>query len=191
MPHDLSSTSQYASCLAKNLKTTKAYWVVAFRVLTRSLQEPTSFDVLRCALYNEKGKREDGLANLHSPALVNFDRKCKAPPSWQWNGNAGLSNGNQVDSKILQTFQKSFVQLEDILDQNRLLINEMNQNQESKIPDNLTRNVGLIKELNNNIIRAVGLYADLSSNVIRSMEPSSEGESSGVSKSNSKRTKSG
>jgi hypothetical protein len=105
--------------------------------------------------------------------------------------SSGLSNGNQVDSKILQTFQKSFVQLEDILDQNRLLINEMNQNQESKIPDNLTRNVGLIKELNNNIRRAVGLYADLSSNVIRSMEPSSEGESSGVSKSNSKRTKSG
>ncbi|KAL9382819.1 hypothetical protein Peur_025854 [Populus x canadensis] len=55
---------------------------------------------MRCALYNEKGKREDGLANLHCPALINFDRKCKAPPSWQWNGNTGLSNGNQVDSKI-------------------------------------------------------------------------------------------
>ncbi|KAI9377857.1 hypothetical protein POPTR_019G131700v4, partial [Populus trichocarpa] len=103
-----------------------------------------------------------------------------------------LSNGNQVHSKILQTFQKSFVQVEDILDQNRLLINEINQNQESKIPDKLTRDVGLIKELNINIRRAVGLYADLSCNFnIRSMEPSSEGESSGISKSNSMRTKSG
>ncbi|KAG6782260.1 hypothetical protein POTOM_011654 [Populus tomentosa] len=55
----------------------------------------------------------------------------------------------------------------------RLLINEINQNHESKIPDNLTRNVGLIKELNNNIRRVVDLYADLSSNFTRSMEPSS------------------
>ncbi|KAJ6942614.1 protein ELF4-LIKE 4 [Populus alba x Populus x berolinensis] len=85
----------------------------------------------------------------------------------------GLSNGNQVDGKVLQTFQKSFVQVQDILDQNRLLINEINQNHESKIPDNLTRNVGLIKELNNNIRRVVDLYADLSSNFTRSMEPSS------------------
>ncbi|KAJ6706268.1 PROTEIN ELF4-LIKE 3 [Salix purpurea] len=99
---------------------------------------------------------------------------------------SGLSNGNQVDGKVLQTFQKSFVQVQDILDQNRLLINEINQNHESKIPDNLTRNVGLIKELNNNIRRVVDLYADLSSNFTRSMEPSSEGESSGILKSNGK-----
>ncbi|KAH8521140.1 hypothetical protein H0E87_002265 [Populus deltoides] len=99
---------------------------------------------------------------------------------------SGLSNGNQVDGKVLQTFQKSFVQVQDILDQNRLLINEINQNHESKIPDNLTRNVGLIKELNNNIRRVVDLYADLSNNFTRSMEPSSEGESSGILKSNGK-----
>ncbi|CAK7356536.1 unnamed protein product [Dovyalis caffra] len=99
---------------------------------------------------------------------------------------SGLSNGNQVDGKVLQTFQKSFVQVQGILDQNRLLINEINQNHESKIPDNLTRNVGLIKELNNNIRRVVDLYADLSSNFTRSMEPSSEGESSGILKSNGK-----
>ncbi|KAG6738175.1 hypothetical protein POTOM_059738 [Populus tomentosa] len=94
--------------------------------------------------------------------------------------SSGLSNGNQVDSKILQTFQKSFVQVEDILDQNRLLINEINQNQESKIPDKLTRTVGLIKELNSNIRRVVGLYADLSSNFIKTMEPSSEGDNVAV-----------
>ncbi|KAJ6308831.1 hypothetical protein OIU76_018423 [Salix suchowensis] len=99
---------------------------------------------------------------------------------------SGLSNGNQVDGKVLQTFHKSFGQVQDILDQNRLLINEINQNHESKIPDNLTRNVGLIKELNNNIRRVVDLYADLSNNFTRSMEPSSEGESSGILKSNGK-----
>ncbi|MBO8590040.1 Elf4 domain-containing protein, partial [Staphylococcus aureus] len=64
---------------------------------------------------------------------------------------SGLGNGTQVDNKVLQTFQKSFGQVQNILDQNRLLINEINQNHESKIPDNLSRNVGLIRELNNNI----------------------------------------
>ncbi|GFP79487.1 protein elf4-like 2 [Phtheirospermum japonicum] len=75
---------------------------------------------------------------------------------------SGLGNSAQLDGKILQTFQKSFVQVQNILDQNRLLISEINQNHESKIADNLSRNVGLIRELNNNIRRVVDLYADLS-----------------------------
>ncbi|XP_050381199.1 protein ELF4-LIKE 4-like [Argentina anserina] len=98
----------------------------------------------------------------------------------------GIGNGMQLDSKVAQTFQKSFVQVQDILDQNRLLINEINQNHESKIPDNLSRNVGLIRELNNNIRRVVDLYADLSSNFSRSMDASSEGESAGTLKSDGK-----
>ncbi|KAJ1400708.1 Protein EARLY FLOWERING 4 [Sesbania bispinosa] len=88
---------------------------------------------------------------------------------------SGLGNGTQIDSKVMQTFQKNFVQVQNILDQNRVLINEINQNHESKIPDNLSRNVGLIKELNNNIRRVVDLYADLSSSFTKSMEVSSEG----------------
>ncbi|XVF25202.1 hypothetical protein REPUB_Repub13aG0193000 [Reevesia pubescens] len=105
-------------------------------------------------------------------------------------GDIGFGNGNgtQVDGKVLQSFQKSFVQVQDILDQNRLLINEINQNQESKMPDNLSRNVGLINELNNNIRRVVDLYADLSSSFTRSMpmEASSEGDSGGTFKSDGK-----
>ncbi|KAG1342653.1 protein ELF4-LIKE 4 [Cocos nucifera] len=98
---------------------------------------------------------------------------------------SGLGNGTQVDNKVLQTFQKSFVQVQSILDQNRLLINEINQNHESRIPDNLNRNVGLIRELNNNIRRVVDLYADLSSSFARSME-SSEGDSAGTLRSDGK-----
>ncbi|XP_057467630.1 protein ELF4-LIKE 3-like isoform X1 [Actinidia eriantha] len=95
---------------------------------------------------------------------------------------SGLGNGNttQLDNKVLQTFQRSFVQVQNILDQNRLLINEINQNHESKIPDNLSRNVGLIRELNNNIRRVVDLYADLSTSFTKSMDASSEGDSSGL-----------
>lgn len=99
---------------------------------------------------------------------------------------SGLGNGTQIDGKILQTFQKSFVQVQHILDQNRVLINEINQNHESKIPDNLSRNVGLIRELNNNIRRVVDLYADLSSSFTKSVEASSEGDSSGALKSDGK-----
>ncbi|XP_072972560.1 protein ELF4-LIKE 4-like [Typha angustifolia] len=99
---------------------------------------------------------------------------------------SSLGNGNHVDSKIIQTFQKSFLQVQNILDQNRLLINEINQNHESKIPDNLSRNVGLIRELNNNIRRVVDLYADLSSSFTKSMEASSEGDSVGTLRSDAK-----
>ncbi|KAJ8443835.1 hypothetical protein Cgig2_010299 [Carnegiea gigantea] len=102
---------------------------------------------------------------------------------------SGLCNGTQIDSKMLQSFQKSFVQVQNILDQNRLLINEINQNHESRIPDNLSRNVGLIRELNNNIRRVVDLYADLSQSLTtRSMEASSEGDSVGALKSDGKAT---
>ncbi|KAG9156295.1 hypothetical protein Leryth_009159 [Lithospermum erythrorhizon] len=91
----------------------------------------------------------------------------------------GLGDGTQIDNKVMQSFQKSFGQVQNILDQNRLLINEINQNHESKLPDNLSRNVGLIRELNNNIRRVVDLYAVLSSNFTKSVDASSEGDSSG------------
>ncbi|PKA47165.1 Protein ELF4-LIKE 3 [Apostasia shenzhenica] len=90
-------------------------------------------------------------------------------------GNAFSRGGNgaQSESKMVQNFQKSFVQVQSILDQNRLLINEINQNHESKIPDNLNRNVGLIRELNNNIRRVVDLYSDLSASFTKSLDSSS------------------
>ncbi|WJX90946.1 Protein ELF4-LIKE 2 [Trifolium repens] len=94
-----------------------------------------------------------------------------------------FDNGTQIDGKIFQTFQKSFVQVQNILDQNRVLINEINQNHESKVPDNLNRNVGLIKELNNNIRRVAQLYSDLSSSFTKSIDVSSEGDSTGAVKS--------
>ncbi|XP_020584564.1 protein ELF4-LIKE 2-like [Phalaenopsis equestris] len=48
-------------------------------------------------------------------------------------------------------FHKSFVQVQGILDQNSILINEINQNHDSMIPDSLSKNVSLIRELNNNV----------------------------------------
>ncbi|GER56934.1 ELF4-like protein [Striga asiatica] len=94
---------------------------------------------------------------------------------------SGLANGTQnMDGKIIQSFQKSFVKVQNILDQNRVLINEINQNHESKTSDNLGRNVGLIRELNNNIRRVVDLYSDLSTSFTKSMDVSSEEDSGGT-----------
>ncbi|CAL0324755.1 unnamed protein product [Lupinus luteus] len=73
--------------------------------------------------------------------------------------SSGLRNGTEIDSKIAQTFHNSFVQVQNILDQNRVLINEINQNHESKVPDNLSMNVGLIRELNNTIRRVFDLVS--------------------------------
>ncbi|KAG5380888.1 hypothetical protein IGI04_028730 [Brassica rapa subsp. trilocularis] len=102
---------------------------------------------------------------------------------------SGFGERHQMDGKVLQSFQKSFVQVQDILDQNRLLINEINQNHESKQADHLGRNVGLIRELNNNIRTVASLYGDLSHSFARSIDASSEGESTGTN--NQKRFRSG
>ena len=99
-------------------------------------------------------------------------------------GGGGGGAGPGVDTKVLHAFQTSFVQVQSLLDQNRVLINEINQNHESRAPGNLTRNVGLIRELNNNIRRVVGLYADLSASFARNMDASSsDGDSSGTLRS--------
>lgn len=75
---------------------------------------------------------------------------------------SSMDNGQQIEGKVVQKFKKSFVQVQNILDQNRLLIAEINQNHESKIPDNMTQNMGLIRELNSNIRRVVDMYSNLS-----------------------------
>ncbi|KAM0064179.1 putative protein EARLY FLOWERING 4 [Helianthus debilis subsp. tardiflorus] len=53
------------------------------------------------------------------------------------------------------------------------LLMKSKQNQESKLPLNLTK--GLIRELNNNVKRVVYLYGDLSNSFTKSMDASSEG----------------
>ncbi|XP_074579035.1 protein ELF4-LIKE 3-like [Curcuma longa] len=89
----------------------------------------------------------------------------------------GLGNGRRSENdQVAQTFKKSFVQVQSILEQNRLLINEISQNHESRSPCKLGRNVGLIRELNDNIRRVVDLYADLSVSFAKSTtEASSSG----------------
>ena len=45
-----------------------------------------------------------------------------------------------------------------------MLIQQVNDNHQSKVPDNMAKNVALIQELNGNISKVVSLYSGLSSN---------------------------
>jgi hypothetical protein len=50
-------------------------------------------------------------------------------------GRAGAS----VDTKVLHAFQSSFLQVQTLVDQNRLHINEFNHNHESKVKARIER----------------------------------------------------
>ncbi|GFQ06234.1 protein early flowering 4, partial [Phtheirospermum japonicum] len=60
------------------------------------------------------------------------------------------------------TLTKRFREVQSVLDLNRRLIQQANDNHRSKIPRNPATNVELIREINANIFEVVGLYSDLS-----------------------------
>ncbi|OMO76011.1 hypothetical protein COLO4_25719 [Corchorus olitorius] len=67
------------------------------------------------------------------------------------------------DPEVWQMFDNNFKQVQSVLDRNRALIQQVNDNHQSKIPDNMVKNVELIQELNGNISKVVSLYSDMSS----------------------------
>ncbi|KAL8223302.1 hypothetical protein R6Q57_020701 [Mikania cordata] len=85
------------------------------------------------------------------------------------NGELNVTVGGDLEGAkvgIELDVEKSLVEVESILSENRVLISEINQNHESMIPDNITTNVGLIRELNNNIRKVVHLYSNLSQRLV-------------------------
>nr|GMD22288.1 protein EARLY FLOWERING 4-like [Ipomoea batatas] len=72
--------------------------------------------------------------------------------------------GEECDQEAWETLSKSFRDVQTVLDQNRNLIQQVNENHQSKLPDNISRNVDLIREINGNISKVVGMYSDLSVN---------------------------
>ncbi|KAL1559254.1 protein EARLY FLOWERING 4-like [Salvia divinorum] len=68
------------------------------------------------------------------------------------------------DPAVWAAFSQNFRQVQSVLDRNRLLIQQVNDNHQSKVHDNLVKNVSLIQEINGNISKVVSMYSDLSSN---------------------------
>ncbi|KAK8295949.1 hypothetical protein V6Z11_D05G091900 [Gossypium hirsutum] len=93
----------------------------------------------------------------------------------RFNIGAGKANGagagdgddtedEECDVEVWDTLRYSFKKAQAVLDQNRELIKKVNENHQSKIPDNLVKNVGLIREINGNISKVIEIYSGLSVN---------------------------
>ncbi|OAY38418.1 protein EARLY FLOWERING 4 [Manihot esculenta] len=91
---------------------------------------------------------------------------------------------DERDTEVWATFNSTFGQVQSVLDRNRNLIRQVNENHQSGTPDSMVKNVALIQELNGNISRVVSLYSDLSSNFSTSYQQRN-GDFSGNSNSNS------
>lgn len=79
-------------------------------------------------------------------------------------------------AEVWGTFNDSFRKVQSVLDRNRVLIQQVNDNHQSRIPDNLLKNVALIQEINGNISKVVSLYSDLSSNFSSAFHQRNENE---------------
>ncbi|KDP44774.1 hypothetical protein JCGZ_01274 [Jatropha curcas] len=91
---------------------------------------------------------------------------------------------DEGDPEVWSTFNSTFREVQSVLDRNRNLIQQVNENHQSRIPDNMAKNVALIQELNGNISKVVNLYSDLSSNFSTTYQQRS-GSGSGSGNSNS------
>lgn len=108
------------------------------------------------------------LARAHS--LTTTGRKPTATASllnrshMEENEGAGDESFDGGGSQMWTNFTDSFQQVQSVLDRNRVLIQQVNDNHQSKVHDNLVKNVSLIQEINGNIHKVVSLYSDLSVN---------------------------
>lgn len=63
-------------------------------------------------------------------------------------------------SEMWNNFSNNFRQVQSVLDRNRLLIQQVNENHQSRTHDSMVQNVSLIQELNGNISKVSSIYSD-------------------------------
>ncbi|GJU38209.1 early flowering 4-like protein [Tanacetum coccineum] len=80
------------------------------------------------------------------------------------NNNRHTSDEEQESNEIWSSFSDSFREVQAVLDRNRVLIQQVNENHRSKLHENMVRNVALIQEINQNVSKIVALYSDLNVN---------------------------
>ncbi|XP_020205638.1 protein EARLY FLOWERING 4 [Cajanus cajan] len=68
------------------------------------------------------------------------------------------------DTAVWGAFSESLREVQSVLDRNRFLIKQVNENQHSRLRDNMLKNVSLIQELNGNISKVLSLYSHINSN---------------------------
>ncbi|KAJ4906376.1 Protein ELF4-LIKE 1 [Raphanus sativus] len=80
------------------------------------------------------------------------------------------------DVEVWNTLSNGFKRAQLVLDQNRDLIRRVNDNHLSRIPENVSRNVGLINEINGNISRVMEIYTDLAVDFSKKIEEAKSGD---------------
>lgn len=108
---------------------------------------------------------------VSNPALY---AHMSTPDSSLTAADSSMDHGNKTlhttageecgDPEVWETFDRNFRQVQSVLDRNRALIQQVNENHQSRIPDNMVKNVALIQEINGNISKVVSLYSHLSTN---------------------------
>lgn len=106
---------------------------------------------------------------MDEPAVTKPDKlinRLKVPGERDGGGgdDEDSSDDEECDAEVWDTLRRSFRQAQSVLDQNRTLIQQVNENHQSKNPDNLVKNVALIGQINGNISKVLSIYSDLSIN---------------------------
>ncbi|KAI3517429.1 hypothetical protein L2E82_06974 [Cichorium intybus] len=100
----------------------------------------------------------DESSNLQQPPSATNNRRGDG-------GGVSDEEQNSKESEVVwSNFTDSFREVQSVLDRNRALIHQVNENHRSKIHENMVTNVALIQEINNNVSKIVSLYSDLSTN---------------------------
>ncbi|KAI3734965.1 hypothetical protein L6452_14447 [Arctium lappa] len=102
----------------------------------------------------------DESSNLQQPPSATNDR-TRSDAGGGLSDEEHNSKGSEV---VWSNFTDSFREVQSVLDRNRVLIHQVNENHRSKIHENMVTNVALIQEINNNVSKIVSLYSDLSTN---------------------------
>ncbi|KAH0979469.1 hypothetical protein GBA52_006646 [Prunus armeniaca] len=87
----------------------------------------------------------------------------KTPTKRSVSGSPSVDEEEEAeDAEVWDQFNRRFREVQAVLDRNRALIQQVNDNHRSRVADNMVKNVGLIQEINGNISKVVSLYSDLS-----------------------------
>ncbi|KAG2331968.1 hypothetical protein Bca4012_018449 [Brassica carinata] len=111
-------------------------------------------------------------------SLVGNNRKSSKRALTEMNKNddhVTAANEEFNDVEMWNTLSDGFKRAQLALDQNRDLIRRVNDNHLSRIPENVSSNVGLINEINGNISRVMEIYTGLAVDFAKKFEEAKSG----------------
>ncbi|MCD7452482.1 Protein EARLY FLOWERING 4 [Datura stramonium] len=115
------------------------------------MENNSSLNHHRQSLAKSQSRKTNKKHNVRSRA------DCSAVETFSEDHDFSMEEG---DSEIWNTFSNNYRQVQSVLDRNRLLIQQVNENHQSRTHDSMVQNVSLIQELNGNISKVASIYSD-------------------------------